>query len=226
MPSLRRTTSSPMVRASPYPATLSLSASGALNAGLLNRPRRVVSDTGRRRVLADIEWWRVLDGQHSEDNESEQDHGLEPEVSLEEGLLGVQPSVAATNNSVVSDTDGSPEASSLTTPFAALSISPMTPPRTHRARQASEASDSSDSSAESSPESSPRTNEFHDMLFMDNYGLDCTSVDAGFDMVPPPFLGAHPKSLSAMSMMRSVSFGGFDSPREAEDDRFGDVIFV
>lgn len=64
MPSLRRTTSSPVVRSSPYPSSLS-SSSHMLSSGG-NRPKRTASDSVTRRVLADIEWWRVFDGQQEE----------------------------------------------------------------------------------------------------------------------------------------------------------------
>lgn len=79
MPSLRRTMSSPSVRSSPavrsspYPTSLS---SAAANGGPATRPghghrRSSGSDTATRRVLADIEWWRVTEGQR--DPEAEQD---------------------------------------------------------------------------------------------------------------------------------------------------------
>lgn len=51
------------MRSNPYPSSLSLSAAHALNAGGPHRPRRSASDSNGRRVLADIEWWRVMDGQ-------------------------------------------------------------------------------------------------------------------------------------------------------------------
>ena len=74
---LRRTVSESVSasRLSPYPSSLSLSAAGALNAGLQIRPRRVASETSGRRVLADIEWWRILDGQHEEGEESASGNG-------------------------------------------------------------------------------------------------------------------------------------------------------
>ena len=57
MPSLRRTTSSPSVRSSPYPTSLSLAARNPV-------PRRASgSDVSSRRVLAEIDWWRVEEGQ-------------------------------------------------------------------------------------------------------------------------------------------------------------------
>ncbi|KAF9227849.1 hypothetical protein BS17DRAFT_800033 [Gyrodon lividus] len=65
MPSLRRSFSSPFVRSSPYPSSLSSgnpSGNRARTTG--QQPRRSSgSDTTGRRVLADIEWWRVYDGQ-------------------------------------------------------------------------------------------------------------------------------------------------------------------
>lgn len=69
MPSLRRTASTPLVRSSPYPSSLSLSSTGAQNVTAAQRPRRVGSATenSRRRVLADIDWWTVIDGQFEQD---------------------------------------------------------------------------------------------------------------------------------------------------------------
>ena len=86
MPSLRRTFSDSYSnpRSSPYPSALSLSASGALNANNGSgsmRMRRAASgsETSTRRVLADIEWWRVTPGQQSEpeENASEEDAALD-----------------------------------------------------------------------------------------------------------------------------------------------------
>lgn len=72
MPSLRRIHSSPSVRASPYPSSLSSSSAISSYVAVAPRlgPRRTASDSYRRRVLADIEWWRVLDGQHVQGQES------------------------------------------------------------------------------------------------------------------------------------------------------------
>lgn len=55
MPSLRRTTSSPNVRTSPYSSSARSSHPGRRASG--------GSDTARRRVLADMDWWAVLEGQ-------------------------------------------------------------------------------------------------------------------------------------------------------------------
>ncbi|KIM65336.1 hypothetical protein SCLCIDRAFT_542502 [Scleroderma citrinum Foug A] len=75
MPSLRRSASSPSVRSSPYP--LSLSSASALSSRARmggQQPRRSSgSDTSERRVLADIEWWRVADGQCPPTPDTDQD---------------------------------------------------------------------------------------------------------------------------------------------------------
>ncbi|KAF8634087.1 hypothetical protein AX15_001089 [Amanita polypyramis BW_CC] len=65
MPSLRRTFSSPTVRSSPYPAYSPSSALyNATRTQNTHRHRRSSgSDANHRRVLADIDWWRVADGQ-------------------------------------------------------------------------------------------------------------------------------------------------------------------
>ncbi|KAL5511612.1 hypothetical protein ACEPAH_4829 [Sanghuangporus vaninii] len=262
MPSLRRTVSesaSP-ARMSPYPSSLSLSVAGALNAGVPIRPRRVASETSGRRVLADIEWWRILDGQQEEEgsatgngNENENDQNTssgsvaELQPALEDAMQESYPSATATTqgsavmidpldeaSAVLGGPDALQGASSLTTPFAALSISPavpmtppMTPPRTRNALQ------SPSLSAVSTPESSPRTPpRLRDSLFMDSppsfdYRHVASDYDEEFCTPLPPFLTVRgPKGLHSLAMIRSVSFGGFDMARESEDERFSDVIFV
>ncbi|KAI0028159.1 hypothetical protein K488DRAFT_73986 [Vararia minispora EC-137] len=58
MPSLRRSFSTPAVRSTPYPLS-------ALVGAVRGHPRRPssASETSTRRVLADIDWWRVTEGQ-------------------------------------------------------------------------------------------------------------------------------------------------------------------
>jgi len=65
MPSLRRTFSSPTVRSSPYPTYSPSSAlyNASRAQGGHGHRRSSGSDVSHRRVLADIEWWRVADGQ-------------------------------------------------------------------------------------------------------------------------------------------------------------------
>ena len=75
MPSLRRTISSPSVRSSPYRAL-----SSPLSSGLAQRNnghgfrRSSGSDTTTRRVLADIEWWRIVAGQRDFEADQTLDH--------------------------------------------------------------------------------------------------------------------------------------------------------
>ena len=86
MPSLRRTFSSPSVRSSPY----SNSAAVARGNG---RRRSSGSETTNRRVLADIEWWKVTDGQCNPDADQESEdrnRGDQDIISLEVPLgLGI-----------------------------------------------------------------------------------------------------------------------------------------
>jgi len=84
MPSLRRSFSSPSVRSSPYPSSLSSSIpSGVRARATAPHPRRSSgSATAERRVLADIEWWRVYDGQCDLDL---QDQAHEDARALEAG---------------------------------------------------------------------------------------------------------------------------------------------
>lgn len=90
MPSLRRTASSPAVRVAPY--------SSSLAAARGNGHRRSSgSETSTRRVLADIEWWRVTDGQC--DPSSGQDNEEPHRGSLEINVLDV----AATGSVVLLD---------------------------------------------------------------------------------------------------------------------------
>jgi len=79
MPSLRRTASSPAVRSSPY-------SSGAVAARGHGHRRSSGSETTSRRVLADIEWWRVSDGQCDPNADQEQEDrnlGNQDMVSLD-----------------------------------------------------------------------------------------------------------------------------------------------
>jgi hypothetical protein len=79
MPSLRRTASTPVVRASPY-------SSSPLAARGNGHRRSSGSETSNRRVLADIEWWRVTEGQcHQSDDHAMEDRnrGIQDLVSLD-----------------------------------------------------------------------------------------------------------------------------------------------
>jgi hypothetical protein len=96
MPSLRRAFSSPSVRSSPYPSALS----SALPSSVRPRapaphPRRSSgSATAERRVLADIEWWRVHDGQCDQDHahdDAQADVPLGGSVTLSAGGGSLEP---------------------------------------------------------------------------------------------------------------------------------------
>lgn len=84
MPSLRRSSSSPAVRSSPYPSSL-----GAVHRGQPHGNRRSSgSETSTRRVLADIEWWKVTDGQDAADVYSNDDpDDRDPQVPASEESL-------------------------------------------------------------------------------------------------------------------------------------------
>ena len=70
MPSLRRTVSNPVVvRSSPY-STAVLSTRGG------GHRRSSGSDTTTRRVLADIDWWKVTEGQCDSSLEDDRNRGV------------------------------------------------------------------------------------------------------------------------------------------------------
>ncbi|KAF4576692.1 hypothetical protein EYR40_000941 [Pleurotus pulmonarius] len=151
MPSLRRTFSSPSVRSSPYPSSLSSSQAGARAHGHGHR-RSSGSETSSRRVLADIEWWRVSGGQQEQESDDRVDRALGDVTGN-----GIEiPATPEQESSVERPTTPSLWATStlgeaghvLPIPsFAALGVAPQTPPRRGRA------SEGSTSSVESSPES-------------------------------------------------------------------------
>lgn len=84
MPSLRRAVSSPFVRSSPY-------SNGTTVARGSGHRRSSGSETTNRRVLADIEWWKVTDSQYDADADREdRNRGGLDVISLEASLgLGI-----------------------------------------------------------------------------------------------------------------------------------------
>jgi len=145
MPSLRRSVSSPIVRSSPYPTALSSSSAGLRNGGH-GRRRASGSETSSRRVLGDLDWWRVAEGQHDSEEDSTtpvDEQPSPPSVIFHE---------AAVEESFVSP-QWTPPTADIALPmpptllFSSLSITPTTPPRRRR-----EASGSSSSSLASTPE--------------------------------------------------------------------------
>jgi hypothetical protein len=91
MPSLRRSFSTSSARSSPYHAASS--SSGNRVRGHARR-RSSASETSGRRVLADIEWWRVVDGQRdldyqeSEDRDRDENHDRQTPLT-EQALTGL-----------------------------------------------------------------------------------------------------------------------------------------
>ncbi|KAJ7940469.1 hypothetical protein B0H13DRAFT_13433 [Mycena leptocephala] len=103
MPSLRRALSSPNVRPAPY-ALLNPTTAGSRAHGSGHR-RSTGSETTGRRVLADIEWWRVADGQRdvvSEQELEEQDLDPDEEAHLPDQVAVVPYPVVLAAKSVLS----------------------------------------------------------------------------------------------------------------------------
>ncbi|PPQ63291.1 hypothetical protein CVT24_006816 [Panaeolus cyanescens] len=155
MPSLRRTASSPSVRSSVRSSPYS-SAALLTRAGNSNR-RTSGSETSNRRVLADLEWWTVTDGQcsPSADQESDESIHVAPElvvhVDFAQGLdvTRVDTSVDYLSSSWDSTPHflvGTNDETVPTEQLSSLTLTPQTPPQRFRAL------DSAASSLESSPE--------------------------------------------------------------------------
>ena len=83
MPSLRRTLSSPSVLSSPYRNPSSSAPGHATRTGNPQPRRSSGSDTNNRRVLADIDWWVVQDGQREFVAPSAQDEEANGEDAAE-----------------------------------------------------------------------------------------------------------------------------------------------
>jgi hypothetical protein len=85
MPSLRRSFSSSSVRSSPYPSSLSNGSVNSARARVAGHGFRRSSDSEvtERRVLADIEWWRVYHGQRDLDAALDQ---VEPDQDVQNGV--------------------------------------------------------------------------------------------------------------------------------------------
>ncbi|KAI0062305.1 hypothetical protein BV25DRAFT_1916216 [Artomyces pyxidatus] len=210
MPSLRRTLSSPAVRSSPYPAAIGVAA------GRPHGPRRSSgSDTSSRRVLADIDWWRVTVGQNDTDlaEEREAAEGAEAPSPADPADDLDDPTSPAAVNALEIERPSTPIASE-------VALSPMIDdspqahrygPQAHRYGQLSafaaglrtptrrHSSESSASSVESSPDALLTPREclsFADMGF----------ADPGADLPP---LRARQISLAAV---KSLSFSEFSTP--------------
>lgn len=138
MPSLRRTVSSPSVRSSPYPSLSSGNGSSVRTGGSGHR-RSSGSDIASRRVLADIEWWRVTVGQRDleaeqelEDNNRDQDQVDPAMVQPGEGQVG-RNNAGHALSSVLQFSSLSSDGFSISPidEYGVLAIPPQTPPRRH-----------------------------------------------------------------------------------------------
>lgn len=139
MPSLRRSLSTPAARSSPYPNAPTSSATRTSQGNGFRRSSG--SETVGRRVLADIEWWIVAEGQRDieqEDSDNEQGHTAAAAEDHHDAVVAGAGAhfVAESIESTLLPTDE----------FAALSISPQTPPARHHRLEGSS------SSLESTPE--------------------------------------------------------------------------
>ncbi|KAF4614656.1 hypothetical protein D9613_002627 [Agrocybe pediades] len=217
MPSLRRTSSSPAVRSSPY-------SSGALAARGNGHRRSSGSETTNRRVLADIEWWRVMDGQRetSPDQESEdRNRGnqdtLVLDVSLGAGIhitvnTGVHSESPLPLPWVTPSVDVSNETSAIGIPleqFSELSITPHTPTRRHHTLE------SSSSSVESSPEIGRAPAPIED------FTSGMSDMDIGFFEAPIPLLSSQRRDrYSALSPIfrRPLTFSDCFSALASDDE--------
>lgn len=100
MPSLRSNTSTSAARAGAAPyataAALSWSSSSSSSTRTTTQHRRVSdpTQTKSRRVLADIDWWLVHDGQVDPDNTLSEDEGLDENQEAANGSEAARPPMA------------------------------------------------------------------------------------------------------------------------------------
>ncbi|KDR73642.1 hypothetical protein GALMADRAFT_142105 [Galerina marginata CBS 339.88] len=220
MPSLRRTASSSAVRSSPY-------SNGAVAARGNGHRRSSGSETTNRRVLADIEWWRVTDGQResSPDQESEdRNRGNVDNVALDLSLgagihithvdAGVDHPSALPLPWIPTSAGVSNETSATALPteqFSELSITPHTPTRRHHALE------SSSSSLESTPEAPEAP--------IEGLSLGMSDMDMGFEeaSIPPLPMQRRDRfaSLSPI-LMRSFTLADCFSLKDDETNQYAD----
>lgn len=223
MPSLRRSSTSSSVRSSPYPSTVPGGTRGRARGPERRRPSG--SETSVRRVLADIEWWRVVDGQRdpehesndSENEENQRDgYPVRPQVQPSDHLLsGADAGVERPSTpplSWVSLIPESPESRSVPiTQFSALSITPDSPTRGRHVRSASA------SSVESSPGGFNTSFDLADLdlAFEDNGSPLLFPPQFRNRVEPPPFIlsalrGRFPLELTRPSIPEGISHHFFD----------------
>ena len=133
MPSLRRTLSSPVVRSSPYhhPTSSSHASSAMRTSTHGHGPRRSSgSETGQRRVLADIDWWRVQEGQREVRGEDffDNNQGNMPEPSENDFIAMPEVGTAdsdAPHGTVTSDDAPLPTGTSTRMGAAGIALVPL-----------------------------------------------------------------------------------------------------
>ncbi|KAH0830625.1 hypothetical protein J3R83DRAFT_2080 [Lanmaoa asiatica] len=211
MPSLRRSFSSPSVRSSPYPSSISPAVPSSIRARAapLHPRRSSGSATAERRVLADIEWWRVYDGQCDLDL---QDQSYDDAQALG-GDVPPGGTVTLSAGGGTLEPPQTPHSFSLASmqsnALAALSIAPYSPPGSRHGR---------DSSVESTPELPTATLETVQL------GLATTASCPFGDHVPfPPSLTrVGGRQVHPMFGLRSVSAPGLSRQVSLEPD-FADM---
>ncbi|KAF9532230.1 hypothetical protein CPB83DRAFT_665981 [Crepidotus variabilis] len=219
MPSLRRTASSPAVRSSPY------SSAPVVVRGNPNR-RSSGSETTNRRVLADIEWWRVTEGQCDPSTDQElEDHArgtqdlvhLDMSLSVDVPISSVEDGVEHPL-SLLSPQDFTEAAIPFdintieppTDQFSALAITPTTPTRSHHSRE------SSSSSLKCTPKPSDTRLDFGH-VFSD---LAVCFPDI---LAPPPALQRRcPSSFVSSAIKRSFTFADCLSLKNDHPNQYAD----
>lgn len=246
MPSLRRTYSSPSVRSSPYrypPVSPYIPSAHATRAGVPAHRRSSGTESSRRRVLADIDWWLVQDGQRDflaededadadapETAEAEQEANVEASdagrtapptwqlaAGVASGALDGQFNVPYYFNGTTSPSDaGNSESLSPLPQFADLSLSPRTPSFRH----SHSGSESSVFSLESTPEL-----DYTSLFPMSTIQLSFMDVHfpSMYDYPPSPLGKEHKR----VPVMRSTSYSAVEfklSMTSYKDERFCDMV--
>ncbi|KIM48733.1 hypothetical protein M413DRAFT_59046 [Hebeloma cylindrosporum] len=212
MPSLRRTASSPAVRSSPY------SNGGVVARGNGHR-RSSGSETTSRRVLADIEWWRVSDGQCDPSADQEQEdrnQGAQDLVPLDVSMgIHIQTVDAGVERQSplslpwISGSTGTTDYTLPTEQFSGLSITPHTPTRRHHALE------SSSSSLESTPEAAAAPLEGFAL------GMSDMDMEASFLPLPSQRHSSRFGSLSPM-LLRPFAAGDYLSLKDDHEPQYAD----
>ncbi|TCD64150.1 hypothetical protein EIP91_004499 [Steccherinum ochraceum] len=250
MPSLRRTFSSPTVRSSPYSSSSSSAVNQPSRQGGHGPRRSLGTETGGRRVLADIDWWTVHAGQiHTpgyapppqiqdaqEDPQTEQEFPLN-NVNNEEAAAEIEEEEeesTATGNVWHTALPGSgagatfesgpaqvPYAFGATFDESFSALSQFSALSiTPRIMGERRSTVSSDSSVESTPSS--RVASLSPMLDLGFSDFAAPSVHFGFESVPLNASSPSRPSRQGSMTTRSVSYSFYETAREQEQ-RFDDI---